>query len=147
VSANDIDGITGSGGMRANLTPGCNIHQNNYTGALAKFDRLNINCFTGPALGTYGGTGRNIYTQPGINNFDIGIGKSVQLFERLRFVFKVDAFNAFNHHQYAGDVGGLLVAGSGGNQVISSGVGSSTGGLITGSSAARIFQFAGKVQF
>jgi hypothetical protein len=65
----------------------------------------------------------------------------------LRFVFKVDAFNAFNHHQYAGDVGGLLVAGSGGNQVISSGVGSSTGGLITGSSSARIFQFAGKIQF
>jgi Carboxypeptidase regulatory-like domain/TonB dependent receptor len=147
VSANDIDSITGSGGMRANLTPGCNIHQNNYTGVLAKFDRLNIGCFTGPPLGTYGGTGRNIYNQPGINNFDIGIGKSFQLYERMRFVFKVDAFNAFNHHQYAGDVGGLLVAGSGGNQVISSGVGSSTGGLITGSSSARIFQFAGKIQF
>jgi hypothetical protein len=56
-------------------------------------------------------------------------------------------FNAFNHHQYAADVGGLLVAGSGGNQVISSGVGSSTGGLITGSSSARILQFAGKIQF
>jgi len=45
-------------------------------------------------------------------------------------------------------VGGLLVAGSGGNQPISSGVGSSTGGLITGiSSSARILQFAGKIQF
>jgi Carboxypeptidase regulatory-like domain len=148
ISATDIDSITGSGGMRANLTPGCNIHSNPYTGVLAKFDRLNIGCFTQPAFGVYGNTGRNLYNQPGINNFDMGLGKSFQLYERLRFVFKVDAFNAFNHHQYAQDVGGLLVAGSGGNQPISSAVGSSTGGLITGvSSSARILQFAGKIQF
>jgi hypothetical protein len=148
VSANDIDSITGSGGMRANLTPGCNIHANPYTGPLAKFDRLNIGCFTGPALGTYGNTGRNPYNQPGINNFDIGIGKSFQLYERLRFTFKMDAFNAFNHHQYSQNVGGLLVAGSGGNTAVSNSVGSSTGGLITGiSSDARILQFAGKITF
>jgi hypothetical protein len=147
VSANDIQGITGSGGMRANLTPGCNVHANTYAGSLAHFSRLNIGCFTNPAFGTYGTTGRNILTQPGINNWDMGIGKSFALAERLRFVFKMDAFNAFNHHQYAGDVGGLIVAGSGGNQTISSGVGSSTGGLITGSSAPRILQFAGKITF
>jgi hypothetical protein len=148
VSATDIDSITGSGGMRANIIPGCNIHSNPYTGVLAKFDRLNIGCFTGPALGTYGNTGRNPYNQPGINNFDIGIGKSFQLYERLRFTFKMDAFNAFNHHNYAQDVGGLLVAGSGGNTAISNSVGSSTGGLVTGiSSSARILQFAGKITF
>jgi len=59
----------------------------------------------------------------------------------------VDAFNAFNHHQYSQDVGGLLVAGSGGNEPISAGVGSSTFGLITGSSSARIIQFGGKISF
>ena len=149
VSATDIDSITGSGGMRANLTPGCNIHSNAYAGTdLARFSRINIGCFTGPALGTYGNTGRNPYNQPGINNWDMGIGKSFQLYERLKFTLKVDAFNAFNHHQYAQNVGGLLVAGSGGNTAISNGVGSSTGGLVTGiSSDARILQFAGKISF
>jgi hypothetical protein len=149
ISATDIDGITGTGGMRANITPGCNIHANAYAGTnLARFSRLNIGCFSGPDFGTYGGTGRNLYNQPGINNFDIGVGKSFQIWERLRFTFKADAFNAFNHHQYAQNVGGLLVAGSGGNTAISNSVGSSTGGLISGvSSDARILQFAGKITF
>ena len=147
VSASDIDGITGSGGMRAELVPGCNLKQNNYTGVLAKFSRLNINCFTTPAFGTYGNTGRNFLTQPGINNWDMSVGKGFALGEGARFVFKVDAFNTFNHHQYSQDVGGLIVAGSGGNQPISASVGSSQGGLIEGASSARILQFGGKITF
>ena len=62
-------------------------------------------------------------------------------------MFKADAFNTFNHHQYAGDVGGLLVAGSGGNETISNNVGSSTGGLITGAASPRILQLGGKITF
>jgi hypothetical protein len=147
VTAPDIDGITGSGGMRANYTPGCNLHDNTYSGNLRQFFAINMNCFTGPAFGTYGTTGRNSYTQPGIENFDMGFGKAFGLGEKAKFVFKADAFNVFNHHQYAGDVGGLLVAGSGGNQPISAGVGNANAGLIYGASASRIWQFGGKVQF
>jgi hypothetical protein len=147
VTAPDIDGITGTGGMRANYIPGCNLHDNTYSGNLAKFFGLNINCFTGPAFGTYGTTGRNAYTQPGIENFDMGFGKAFGLGEKAKFVFKADAFNIFNHHQYSGDVGGLLVAGSGGNQPISANVGSANAGLIYGASSARIWQFGGKIQF
>jgi hypothetical protein len=147
VSAPDIQGITGSGGMRANIIPGCNLHDNTYAGNLRQFFRLNMSCFAGPAFGTYGNTGRNFLTQPGINNWDMGIGKAFMLGEGLRFVFKMDAFNAFNHHQYAQDVGGLLVAGSGGNQPICANVGSSNCGLIYGASSARILQFGGKITF
>jgi hypothetical protein len=147
VSAGDIDGITGTGGNRANIVPGCKLHDNTYAGNLAGFFRLNMNCFTQPALGTYGNTGRNFLTQPGINNFDMGFGKAFTIAERAKFVFKMDAFNVFNHHQYSGDVGGLLVAGSGGNQPISAGVGSANGGLIYGASASRILQFGGKITF
>lgn len=147
IAASDIDGANGTTAPRANLTPGCNLHTNNYTGSLAQFSRLNISCFTQPALGVYGNTGRNILTQPGINNWDMSIGKGFSLGERARFVFKADAFNTFNHHQYAGDVGGLLVAGSGGNETISNSVGSSTGGLITGASSSRILQLGGKITF
>ena len=147
VTAPDIDGITGSGGMRANITPGCNLHQNTYSGDLARYFRLNMGCFTGPAFGTYGNTGRNFLNQPGIDDFDMGFGKSFELGEKARFVFKADAFNIFNHHQYSGDVGGLLVAGSSGNQNVTANVGSANGGLITGASSSRIWQFGGKIQF
>jgi hypothetical protein len=147
VSAPDIDGITGSNAMRANQTAGCNLHDNTYSGNLAKFFRLNINCFTGPAFGTYGATGRNFLNQPGIDDWDMGFGKAFGLGEHAKFVFKADAFNVFNHHQYAQDVGGLLVAGSGGNEPIGNSVGSANQGLIGGASSARIWQFGGKIQF
>jgi hypothetical protein len=147
VTGPDIDSITGSGGMRANITPGCNLKDNTYSGNLAKFFRLNMNCFTGTAFGTYGNSGRNFLNQPGINDWDMGFGKAFALGEKAKFVFKADAFNTFNHHQYAGDVGGLLVAGSSGNQPVTANVGSANGGLITGASSSRIWQFGGKIQF
>jgi hypothetical protein len=147
VTASDIDGITGTGGMRANITPGCNLHQNTYSAPLAQFFWLNMGCFTGPAFGTYGNSARNFLNQPGINNFDMGLGKIFALGEHAKFVFKMDTFNTFNHHQYSQDVGGLLVAGSGGNQPISASVGSANGGLIYGTSTARVLQFGGKIQF
>jgi hypothetical protein len=149
VTGNDIDGITGSGGMRANVIPGCNLHQDtqNYAGSLKQFFRLNAACFTGPAFGTYGNSGRNWLTQPGINNWDMGLGKALNLGEKAKFVFKADFFNAFNHHQYAQDVGGLLVAGSGGNQPVVAGYPSSQFGLVEGASASRIIQLGAKITF
>ncbi len=147
VAAGDIQGANGSVDPRASIIPGCNIHANNYSGNLAQFSRLNINCFTQPPLGTYGDTGRNIYFQPGINNWDMSVAKAFSFGEGIQFQFRADAFNAFNHHQYAGDVNGLLVAGSGGNETISNSVGSSTGGLITGASSPRIMQLGGKIVF
>jgi hypothetical protein len=149
VSGNDIDGITGSGGMRANVIPGCNLHQDtqNYSGNLKQFFRLNQACFTAPAFGTYGDSARNFLDQPGINNWDMGLGKALNLGERAKFVFKADFFNTFNHHQYAQDVGGLLVAGSGGNQPIVAGYPSSQFGLIEGSSSPRIIQLGAKITF
>jgi hypothetical protein len=147
VGAPDIQGITGTGGMRANQTAGCNLKDNTYAGNLAKFFALNMNCFTGPAFGTYGTSGRNFLNQPGINNWDMGIGKAFALGEKAKFVFKMDLFNTFNHHQYSGDVGGLLVAGSGGNQPVSASVGNANAGLLYGASSARILQFGGKIQF
>ena len=143
IGGSDPLGLDDSGGNRANYVPGCKIHGN----LTEPFQRLNPACFTNPALGTYGDTGRNFLRQPGINNWDASIGKDFHFTERLGFLFKMDTFNTFNHHQYGGDVGGLIVAGSGGNETISNGVGSSTFGQITGSSSPRILQFSGKVTF
>ena len=153
VTAPDIQGITGSGGMRANIIPGCKLGTDTqgYSGQLKQFFRLNQACFTGPAFGTYGNSSRNFLTMPGINDWDMGVGKAFSITERAKFVFKADFFNVFNHYQYAQDVGGLLVAGSGGNQPIQAGVGSTNFGLIGGggsaASAPRIIQLGGKITF
>jgi hypothetical protein len=142
ITASDILGLT-TCCNRANYTPGCNVSG----GLTGKFQRLNMTCFTQPALGTFGNTGRNFLRQPGINNWDMGFGKNLSLSERFKLGIHVDTFNTFNHHQYAGDVGGLIVAGSGGNTSISNGVGNSNAGLITQASSSRVVQLSGKLTF
>ncbi len=143
ITANDIQNLNGTFDEHANLVPGCNVHSN----LVRQFQRINTDCFTQPALGTYGNIGRNTLRQPGINNWDAGVGKEFEFTERLRFALKLDAFNTFNHHQYGGNVGGLIVAGSGGNAAIQSAVGTSNFGLVTLSSAPRILQVSGKLTF
>jgi hypothetical protein len=143
IQANDIQSINDSQFPHANYVPGCKIH----AGLTQKFQRLNGACFTQPGLGEYGNIGRNTLRAPGINNFDMGFGKTFDIWERLRFTFKMDAFNIFNHHQYTDEVGGLLVAGSGGNSVIDNTVGDSKFGLITRAATSRVIQFSGKITF
>ncbi|HYK34668.1 TonB-dependent receptor [Alloacidobacterium sp.] len=143
VTANDIQGINDSQFMHANVVHGCDIHGN----LSGKFARINPACFTQPALGTFGSVARSTLRQPGINNFDTTIGKQFSISERVKFLFKMDTFNTFNHHQYGGDVGGLIVAGSGGNAAISNGVGSSSFGQITQASSPRDLQFSGRITF
>jgi len=62
---------------------GCNIHG----GLSGAFQRLNPACFTQPALGVYGNTGRNFLRQPGINNWDMGLGKYFSIGERVKFAY------------------------------------------------------------
>ena len=50
---------------------------------------------------TRGNEHRNNLTQPGINNWDMGLQKSFHLFgEGRELQFRGDAFNAFNHTQW-----------------------------------------------
>jgi hypothetical protein len=143
ITANDQGGFLFTQFQRADRVPGCNI-----TGNLTqKFQRLNFACFAQPAAGVYGNTPRNWLRQPGINNFDMGFAKNFHFTERINFKLMVDTFNTFNHHQYAGDVGGLIQGGSGGNAAIDNFIGDSTAGLITQSSSARVIQLAGKLTF
>ncbi len=61
---------------------------------------FNTACFAAPAPGYFGNSGPNIITGPGINNWDIGVGKLLPLRESLNLQFRADAFNAFNHAQF-----------------------------------------------
>ncbi|WP_348267321.1 TonB-dependent receptor [Edaphobacter paludis] len=143
INSADPLGYTGSIAPRASYIPGCNIH----SGLTAQFQRLNMSCFYQSAPGVFGNTGRNFLRQPGINNFDIGLAKSIAITEQMRVAFRVDTFNTFNHHQYAINVGGLATGGSGGGSAIDNGLTDSLAGKITSSSPGRVIQLSGKLTF
>jgi hypothetical protein len=142
-TASDIAGLNTTNFQRADFVPGCHLHQ----GLSKRFQWINPDCFTQPAVGVYGNSSRNNYRQPGINNWDMEVGKAFNITERVNFRINVGTFNTFNHAQYAGDVGGLATSGSGGNNSIDSGVGDTYAGYITGANSARTIQFAGKLTF
>lgn len=143
ITATDAAGLLDTQFQRGSYTQGCNIH----SGLTQRFQRLNMSCFTQPAIGVYGNTARNYLRQPGLDGWDMGLGKSFQIAERLNFTMKFDAFNAFNHHEYAINVGGLATGGSGGGSAIDNGVGDPLAGLITSASPSRIIQLSGKITF
>jgi hypothetical protein len=47
--------------------------------------------------GTYGNAGRNIVLGPGYQNWDVTIGKMFPVREQMRFEFRADFFNIWNH--------------------------------------------------
>ena len=143
ITANDAGGALGTFFQRANIASGCDIHKN----LSQVLQRINFDCFSQPDLGVYGNTARNWLRQPGINNWDMGLGKSFNITERVHFQLTGDFFNAFNHHQYVVNTGALIGSGSGGGSSISNSISSTTAGQITNAAASRIIQVSGKVSF
>lgn len=104
---------------------------------------LNGAAFCQPLAGQFGNSGRDILRGPGINNWDLGIGKDFKFTERVSFQFRTEAFNVFNHHQYGFD------------PFTSTGIGAPVGdnpnnpgfGQIQAARPGRIVQFGGKIVF
>jgi hypothetical protein len=63
---------------------------------------FDTSAFRLPAVGTLGNTGKTVLRGPGINNWDAALAKSFRLYEGLRLQFRAEAYNAFNHTQFAG---------------------------------------------
>jgi hypothetical protein len=64
--------------------------------------------FVAPAGLTFGDAGRNSLANPRRTNFDMALFKRFAITERMSFEFRAEAFNVFNHIQYAwlgGDTG------------------------------------------
>jgi hypothetical protein len=57
--------------------------------------------FSSPPLYTYGNAGRDILTGPGRINWDMSLFKDFVIHEQMRFQFRAEAFNIFNHPQFA----------------------------------------------
>ncbi|MGA3328468.1 MAG: hypothetical protein ABSF45_28800, partial [Terriglobia bacterium] len=63
---------------------------------------FNASAFQTPALGSFGNSAYDMLFGPGLQNWDMSLSKSTFIYrERVRLLFRFDAFNAFNHPQFA----------------------------------------------
>lgn len=58
-------------------------------------------------LGTFGTANRRFFHGPGINNFDMGVTKRIQITEAKAFEIRGEFFNIFNHAQFTNPSGDI----------------------------------------
>jgi predicted heme/steroid binding protein len=62
--------------------------------------------FTPPPLGTFNTQRvRNLIYQPGYQNWNMGLFKTIPVNERVRFQFRAEAYNVWNHPNWCGNSG------------------------------------------
>lgn len=91
--------------------------------------------FSMNALGTPGDAKRRFFYGPGANNFDLAIAKNLPIAESKSLLFRVEAFNVFNHTQFTGP------------SAVDGNIGSSTFGNAISAAPARVMQAAAKFSF
>ena len=91
--------------------------------------------FSMNALGTPGNAKRRFFYGPGADNYDMAVAKNLPLTESKSMIFRVEAFNVFNHTQFNGP------------SSVDGDIGSSTFGQAISASPARILQGALKFSF
>jgi hypothetical protein len=111
----------------------------------------NQNGFAIPPPGS-NGSGRNIFRGPGYWNVDLGIVKTFSITERVRFQFRTEMFNAFNHANFdnprSASVGSPSLGSSQFGRTCCTTVAPPTSqNVIQTGESARIIQFGGKLQF
>jgi len=63
---------------------------------------FNASAFQTPAVGDFGNSAYDMLFGPGLQNWDMSLSKSTFIYrERARLLFRFDAFNTFNHPQFA----------------------------------------------
>jgi hypothetical protein len=112
------------GALHLNHNPRSN--GNNYFDATA---------FSMNALGTPGTAKRRFFYGPGTDNYDMAVAKKLALTESKSVLFRVEAFNVFNHTQFSGP------------SSVDGDIGSSTFGSAISAAAPRIMQGAAKFNF
>ncbi len=139
-----MDIATGFGSNRANQSSASSPKNFEFTlptnpNAAAVYAH-NTALFPDPLNGTYGTSQRGAVTQPGEENFILGLYKNTNITERLKFQLRFEAFNAFNHPQFYDTSGG-------GNVSVNNTPDSGQPGLIGACATQRQLQFSGKFIF
>ena len=91
--------------------------------------------FSLPALGSPGNSGRRMFSGPGMENFDLTLMKDMRFTESKYLQLRLEAFNAFNHAQFAGP-------GS-----VDGNISSATFGHVVSAASPRLLQIAAKMYF
>jgi len=129
IAAADTQTLTESPAPRANQVG------NPYPAGFHKTPQkwFDTTAFQQPAPGFLGNSRRNIIYSPGRENFDLAVLKNFQIVDRMRFQFRAEAFNAFNHINYLAPARSVQTT--------------STFGVISSAYTARDLQFGGKIIF
>jgi hypothetical protein len=96
---------------------------------------FNTNSFSMNTLGTPGTAKRRFFYGPGAENYDMALAKKLSLTESKSLLFRVEAFNVFNHTQFNGPT------------AVDGNIGSSTWDQVISAAPPRIMQGAIKLNF
>jgi hypothetical protein len=135
--------ITQGGTNVCSVVPNC-ANRPNLTGNISYphtvTEWFDPSVFTAPGAGTWGNLGHDALRGPGRDNWNLSLAKSFVFSESRgsRFEFRADAFNAWNHTQFKGDVQ---------NGGISTTTGSSNFGQVTAAYDPRTFQLGARLIF
>lgn len=131
-------------GTNPNGVNNSSIEEPDYSGGplhLSRNPRTNGNnyfdtaAFAMNALGTPGTAKRRFFYGPGADNYDMAAAKNLPLSESKSLLFRVEAFNVFNHTQFNGPT------------AVDGDIGSSTFGNVVSAAPPRILQAALKFNF
>ncbi len=122
---NDQAGIGISGSQRPNLAGDALL-------STTRTQYLNPAAFAIPAAGTFGNLGAFAIFAPNFNNWDASLQKSFPITERVKANFRAELYNFPNHLSYTS---------------ISTSVGSTNFGQVTGATDPRTLQLALRVSF
>jgi hypothetical protein len=96
-----------------------------------------------PLGSTAGEIGRNPFTGPGINNFDLALMKDVHITESKYIEMRFETYNTFNHTQFTpysfqpnNDIGGVVAD-----------INDPRFGTVISAAGGRVIQLAGKIYF
>jgi hypothetical protein len=123
--------LSGVGLDRGDLVGAAATYNNESVGQKVA-EYFNTAAFALPALGTFGTSGRNILTGPGLENFDSGLFKDFRVTESRRFEIRWEVFNSLNRPPFQNPTASLS---------------SSNFGRITTAGNPRIMQLAAKFYF
>jgi hypothetical protein len=149
VVANDTYGLLSAYNQRANIVGNPN---KGFTKSVNQW--FNTAAFSQPLAGAFGTSGRNILREPGINNWDMGLGKNFAFGDRANLQLRLETFNTFNHTQWGVDPSSPTVAASGpGTGAIDRNVNdqppstNTNFGRVTSARPGRVLQLGGKFTF
>lgn len=129
ISEPDDESLCGCGYSVPDFTSGKILNNANPRTGQTYF---NTSLFSTAPLGHMGNSNGAFFHGPGINNFDMALLKNFTITESKTLEFCVEAFNVWNHAQFAGPDGNID---------------SSAFGLVTSAQAPRILQMALRFTF